>query len=93
MKNVVKGEPAVVLGAVSVLLGAVTTLLALVLHWDGQLTAAVGAVNSAVVGVGAAVFVRSAVTPNVNVPGVIHDTIVALAAKPAEQPCDTHPTF
>ena len=80
MKNVVKGEPAVILGAVSVLLGAVTALLALTLHWDGTVTAAVGAVTSAVVGLGAAVFVRGAVTPNVNVPAAVHAAIIDLAA-------------
>lgn len=77
VKSYIQFEPvrfSAALLAFGLAVGALISLLA-----TAAIGAAVAGVWTAGVGIFNALFVRNAVVPNAAVPGVVHDTIVALA--------------
>lgn len=72
-------EPVRFSAALSLFGTAIISLLALVFTWPAVAVVAVGGVWAAAIGVFNSLFIRGQVTPNANVPGLVHDTIVALS--------------
>lgn len=79
IKTLIQIQPVRTLGAVLTFGAAVIVGLAFNQGWSGEAVGLISGGWSAFIGVIGTFFTSGQVTANVNVPGVVHDTIISLA--------------